>query len=157
MTNPYDAMVFGGMYYCAKQINILTSAGEMERLTGQQETTRRQIHHGDLSKQMRPQFGPLRSYSAFQLMSPLRSPSLTAITHHGITGSRLIWRFAYGGARGFNQNQTGIWVIPTNIWFRLSSETFRSAQMELFNTICWNFISIHFFGGRSRAERRSIY
>lgn len=85
MTNPYDAMVFGGMYYCAKQINILMPTGEVERLTEQRETTSRQIHHGDLSKEMRPQFCPLPSYSAFQLMSLLLSPSLTAITQRGIT------------------------------------------------------------------------
>lgn len=85
MTNPYDAMVFGGMYYCAKQINILMPTGEVERLTEQRETTTRQIHHGDLSKEMRPQFCPLPSYSAFQLMSLLLSPSLTAITQGGIT------------------------------------------------------------------------
>lgn len=85
MTNPYDAMVFGGMYCCAKQINILMSTGEMERLTGQQETTSRQIHHGDLSGGMRQLFCSLPSYSAFQLMSPLFSPSLAAITH-GLDG-----------------------------------------------------------------------
>lgn len=84
MTNPYDAMVFGGMYYRAKQINILMPTGEVERLTEQRETTSRQIHHGDLSKEMRPQFCPLPSYSAFQLMSPLLSPLLTAITQDGI-------------------------------------------------------------------------
>lgn len=28
MTNPYDAMGFGGMYYRAKQINIWTATGE---------------------------------------------------------------------------------------------------------------------------------
>lgn len=85
MTNPYDAMVFGGMYYCTKQINILMPTGEVERLTEQQETTSRQIHHGDLSKEMRPLFCPLPSYSAFQLMSLLFSPSLTAITQGRIT------------------------------------------------------------------------
>lgn len=94
MTNPYDAMVFGGMYCCAKQINILIPTGEVERLTEQRETTSRQIHHGDLSKGMRPQFCPLPSYSAFQLMSLLLSPSLTAITQGRITERTGV--FAYG-------------------------------------------------------------
>lgn len=60
-------------------------AGEVERLTEQRETTSARIHHGDLSKGMHPRFCPLPSYSAFQFMSLLPSPSLTAITQGGIT------------------------------------------------------------------------
>lgn len=86
MTNPYDAMGFflGGVYYCAKEINILMPTGEVKRLTEQRETTSRLIHHGDLSKEMCPQFCSLPSYSAFQLMSLLLSLSLTTITHSGV-------------------------------------------------------------------------
>lgn len=118
MTNPYDAMVFGGMYYCAKQINILILAGEVERLTEQREMTSRQIHHADLSEEMDPQFCPLPSYSAFQLMSRPLSPSLSAITQAGLRkeGMFCIWTGCH-----LNQNQAGsdfiqYFILRHRVW-----------------------------------------
>lgn len=73
--------------------------GGAERLTEQGEMTSRQIHHGNLSKVMHPQFCPLPFYSAFQLMSLLLSLSLTAVDQSGFTeekktffnGVKVVW------------------------------------------------------------------
>lgn len=74
LTNVYDALAFFPFFEARnavpnKYITAQRVVGVKEnRLTEEHGMTSGQIHHGDLSKEMDPQFCPLPSYSAFQFM-----------------------------------------------------------------------------------------
>ena len=67
MTNPYDAMFFGSMYYCTKQNKYINAHGRLKGLTEQREMTGRQIHHVNLSKEMCPLFCPVPFLFSFSI------------------------------------------------------------------------------------------